>query len=201
MKLIFRWFLRIAGWSLIEKPLPTVNVNKAIGIFAPHTSNWDFVTMIMANFAWGLKVRFLGKHSLFAWPFGWFFRALGGMPVVRHESHNIVDQVVDLIESNDKILLALSPEGTRSYTPYWKTGFYHIAERSGLPIVMFYLDNKTRTIGFSDLFYVTGNIDADMKKIGDYFSDKIGYYPEKTSLVQTKKQYKLSERENANKND
>ena len=187
MNTIFGWLLRISGWTLVNKPLPTID--RAIMIFAPHTSNWDFVTMIMAKFAWNIKVRFLGKHTLFYWPYGWFFRSLGGMPVVRHKHHNVVGQVIELIENNEKIYLALAPEGTRSFTPYWKTGFYHIAERSGLPIFMFYLDNKTRTIGFSDPFVVTGNIDADMEIIREYYADKVGYNPDQTSLVQTKKRY------------
>ena len=187
MNTIFGWLLRISGWTLVNKPLPTID--RAIMIFAPHTSNWDFVTMIMAKFAWNNKVRFLGKHTLFYWPYGWFFRSLGGMPVVRHKHHNVVGQVIELIENNEKIYLALAPEGTRSFTPYWKTGFYHIAERSGLPIFMFYLDNKTRTIGFSDPFVVTGNIDADMEIIREYYADKVGYNPDQTSLVQTKKRY------------
>jgi len=182
------------GWKITEKPLPSVN--KAVLIFAPHTSNWDFVTMVMAKFAWGFKVRYLGKHSLFYWPYGWFFRALGGMPVVRHEHNNVVGQVADLIDENEQMWLALAPEGTRGFTPYWKTGFYHIAERCNLPIVMFYLDTKTRTIGFSDVLEVSGDIDKDMTVIRDFFTDKVGYNPENTSLIQTKKQYKLSQRQN-----
>lgn len=192
MKLICRWLLRISGWTLTDKSLP--DAKKIICIFAPHTSNWDFVVMIIAKFAFGIKVRFLGKHSLFIWPFGWFFRALGGMPVVRHNNYNVVAQVVELLESNETILLALAPEGTRSYKPYWKTGFYHIAEKADLPLLMFYLDNKTRTIGFGELFKVTGDIDADMEVFRDFYKHKEGFNPQQTSLIQTKKYYKLSER-------
>jgi len=101
----------------------------------------------------------------------------------------VVDQVVDLIDENENIYLALAPEGTRSFKPYWKTGFYHIAKRSGVPIVMFYMDLKTRTVGFSDLFYVSDDIDADMLKIKEFYSDKEGYNPENASTVQTKQQY------------
>ncbi|MFT5453251.1 MAG: 1-acyl-sn-glycerol-3-phosphate acyltransferase [Enterobacterales bacterium] len=198
MKGLCRWLLGLRGWDLSTKPLPLID--KAIVIFAPHTSNWDFVTMVMAKFAMGVQVRYLGKHSLFYWPTGWFFRSLGGMPVVRHEHNNVVGNIVDLIESNEKIWLALAPEGTRSFTPYWKSGFYHIAERSNLPILMFYLDVKSKTIGFSDLFHVTGNIEDDMLKIRDYYSDKEGYKPHQTSTIQTKKQYKLLEKTNAKHN-
>ncbi len=193
LKLIFKLYLKMAGWRLIKRPLPTMS--KAILIFAPHTSNWDFMTMISVKFAYGIKVRFLGKHSLFQWPYGWLFRSLGGLPVVRHQHNNVVGQVADLIKQNDHIWLALAPEGTRSFTPFWKTGFYHIAERAELPIIMFYLDTKTRTVGFTDPFELTGDIDADMDEFKAFYADKIGYKPEQTSIVQTKKQYKLSERD------
>jgi len=196
MKFIFTWLLGLSGWTLIDKPLP--EVKRAICLFAPHTSNWDFVVMVAAKFAWGMKVRYLGKHSLFKWPYGWFFKALGGIPVVRNRQDNLVGQVVDLIASEENILLAIAPEGTRSYTPYWKTGFYHIAERSELPLVLFYLDNKTKTIGFSDVFIVTGDLVADMQKISEFYADKESFYPDKTSLVQTRKQYQLAEKANDN---
>jgi len=194
MKFICRWLLSLRGWKIPDKPLP--KVKKAILIFAPHTSNWDFVTMVMAKFALGVKVRYLGKHTLFYWPYGWFFRSLGGMPVVRHRHDNMVGQVVDLIDDNENIWLVLAPEGTRSYTPYWKSGFYHIASRSDLPIIMFYLDNKTRTIGHSEAMEVSGNIEQDMQIIADYYTQFEGYNPEQTSLIQTKKQYKLAENNN-----
>ena len=198
MKLLFRWALRLRGWKLSDKPFPMDK--KAVVIFAPHTSNWDFVTMVMAKFAYGIKVRYLGKHTLFAKPFGWLFRALGGLPVARHKNSDIVGQVVQLIEENEQIYLALSPEGTRKYTPYWKTGFYHIAQRAQIPLVMFYLDTKTRTIGFSDLFNISGDIDADMAKFKAYYADKVGYNPEQTSLIQTK-QYYLQSRKTRDDNN
>jgi len=195
MKLIAALYLQLTGWKIIDKKLPMVD--KAILIFAPHTSNWDFMTMMMAKFYWRLKVRYLGKHTLFRWPCGWFFKALGGIPVVRHENNNVVGQVAKMIDDNEHILLAIAPEGTRRFTPFWKTGFYHIAKHANLPIIMFYLDASTRTIGFSDLFQVSGDLNADMKKFSDFFADKKGYNPEQTSIVQTKKQYKLSEKSDA----
>ncbi|PCJ50685.1 MAG: acyltransferase [Gammaproteobacteria bacterium] len=198
MKYLCKWLLGLRGWKLTDTPLPVID--KAILIFAPHTSNWDFVTMVMAKFALGIKVRYLGKHTLFYWPYGWFFRALGGMPVKRHEHNNVVGSVVELIENNDVIWLALAPEGTRSYTAYWKSGFYHIAERSSLPIIMFYLDIRTKSIGFSDLFEVSGNIEEDMAKFSQYYSEFEGYNPQQSSIIQTKKQYKLSGKSHADKN-
>jgi len=199
VKLLFRGLLSLRGWKLSDKPLPLDN--KAVIIFAHHTSNWDFTTMIMAKFAYGLKVRYLGKHTLFSKPFGWFFRALGGLPVIRNKNCDVVSQVVQLFEENEQLYLALSPEGTRRFLPYWKTGFYHIAQRAKVPIMMFYLDTKTRTIGFSDLFHICGDINADMAKFREYYADIEGYHPEKANVVQTKQQYLQSRKNNSdNKN-
>ena len=148
--------------------------------------------MLSAKFAYGIKVRYLGKHSLFKPPFGWFFRSIGGIPVVRHEKHNVVDQVVDLIRDEDEILLALSPEGTRSFTDYWRSGFYHIAEKANLPILMFFLDTRTKTIGYSEPFNPTGDLDADMATFRAFYADKVGYRPELTSTIQSKAEYSAS---------
>ena len=188
----FKFIQKLTRWKLATPEAP--QIDKAVGIFAHHTSNWDFFTMLVAKFAWNIKVRYLGKHSLFKPPFGWFFRSLGGIPVVRHENQDTVGQVADLMIESEKMLLALSPEGTRSFTNYWKTGFYHIAHRSQVPIIMFYLDTKTRTIGYSEPFHVTGDIEADFKVFDEYFMDKVGYIPEKQSLVQTKSQYLESQK-------
>ncbi len=174
---------------------------KALLIFAHHTSNWDFPTMLLAKFAWGLKVRYLGKHTLFNPLTGWFFKAFGGIPVYRDKNNDVVGQIVQLIKESDSIYLALSPEGTRSYKPYWKTGFYHIAQRSNIPIVMFYLDQKTRTIGYSDIFYLSSDIDADMMKIKQFYTDKHGYKQDNASLIQTKEQYLNVKETNIDGND
>ena len=177
----------MTGWRLVRDQIPVLD--KAVLIFAPHTSNWDFVIMLIAKFSYDIKVRYLGKHSLFYWPYGWFFRALGGMPVNRSHSHNLVDQVVAMMDREQKILLALAPEGTRSYTPYWKTGFYHIAWRSKVPIVMFYLNTTDKTIDYSEPLYPTGHIDEDFDIIADFYRGKTGFKPELASPVQTKHMY------------
>ena len=184
---IFRSFLKLFNWKLQHDTVP--DYGKAVLIFAPHTSNWDFVTMLCAKFAWNLQVRYLGKHTLFKPPIGWFFRSLGGIPVERSEAHNMVEYVSDIMNKEDKCILALSPEGTRSYTDYWKTGFYHIAHRVQVPIVMFYLDTDTRLIGYSEPLKTTGDIEEDFKYFAAFYSDKKGFIPEYKSIVQTKQAY------------
>jgi len=196
IKRFFRFLLKLRGWQVADNGDPALD--KAILIFAPHTSNWDFPIMLMAKFAWGFPVRYLGKHTLFQWPIGWFFRALGGMPVERSKAHNMVDQVVMMVEREQKIYLALAPEGTRSYTDYWKTGFYHIAQRTKLPILMYYMDTTSKTIGRSEPLYTTDDINADFEIIADFYKDKRGYLPELTSIVQTKAQYIANKRAESN---
>lgn len=163
--------LKLLGWTLVGD-LP--QVKKSVIIFAPHTSNWDFVLMLMVRFCFKMDLAFLGKHTLFKAPFGWFFKVLGGIPIERSTKSNVVEQVVAEINRRDSIQLALAPEGTRSKKPFWKSGFYHIAVQAGVPIVFTFLDAKTRTIGVGDLIQPTGDIALDMDKIRDYYKDKLG---------------------------
>lgn len=187
LSVIFLWIQKLTGWRLVQDNKPTLK--KAVLIFAPHTSNWDFVTMLIAKFAWDIQVRYLGKHTLFKPPFGWFFRSLGGIPVERSQAHNMVNQVVEIMNNEDECFLALAPEGTRSYTDYWKTGFYHIANHANVPIVMFYLDTKSKSIGYSEPLQPSGDIEADFKIIADFYGDKTGYKPANHSLIQTREAY------------
>ena len=101
----------------------------------------------------------------------------------------MVDQVSKIMNSEEHCLLALAPEGTRSYTEYWNTGFYHIAHRVNVPIVMFYLDTTTRLIGYTEPFDTTGDIEEDFKHIAAFYADKTGFIPEYKSIVQTKQAY------------
>jgi len=181
MKTIMRALLRLFGWKLVGE-LP--QIKKYVVIFAPHTSNWDFVFMLMVRFSFKMDVAFLGKHTLFKPPFGWFFKGLGGIPIERSTKSNIVEQVVSEINNRDAIQLALAPEGTRSKKPFWKSGFYHIAVQAGVPIVFTFLDAKTWTIGVGDLIQPTGNIKLDMDKIRDFYKDKLGIKPELASDIQ-----------------
>ncbi len=176
-----RTLLRLLGWKLVgEMP----KEKKAVFIFAPHTSNWDFVIMMMARFCYKMKPAYLGKHTLFKPPFGWIFKMLGGIPVERSSSNNVVDQVVEIIKERDEIALALAPEGTRSKTKKWKSGFYHIALKARVPLVMAFLDTKTRTLGMTDSIMLSGDKEKDMDSIRSFYQDKIGFKPELASDIQ-----------------
>ena len=135
--------LAIGGWR-IEGQFP--DRAKMVAIVAPHTSNWDFIVGISAVWALGLRVRFLGKHTLFHPPLGWFMRWFGGIPVNRAAPQGLVPQAVDAIASADAIFLAITPAGTRSSTRPWKSGFYHIAHAARVPILPVAFDGAQHTI-------------------------------------------------------
>jgi len=152
-------------------------------IAAPHTSNWDMPHMIAFAWYYGVEVRWLGKHQIFRWPFGGLMRALGGVPVIRERRTNMVDAmakaVVDTEVKGDRPLgLVIPAEGTRGYTDYWKSGFYHIARKAGVPIVLSYLDYSTGTGGFGPIIHPTGDIPADMDRIRAYYEGRKGRCPE-----------------------
>lgn len=144
-------------------------VSKMVAIAAPHTSNWDFVVFLGVIFKLGLGVRFLGKHSLFRWPFGFLMRSIGGMPVDRTRSDGVVEQVVSRFLETDKMILCLSPEGTRKKVVRWKTGFHRIAHGAGVPILLVALDYKTRMVDFGPLFHPGDDLDGDMEKLHQYY--------------------------------
>jgi len=175
------WLLKRLGWSLVGV---VPSVPQCVIIFAPHTSNWDFPIMYLTKIAMGVKVNFLGKHQLFRWPFGWFFRALGGIPVVRNENHNVVVDSIRAFKDNAQLLLALAPEGTRSKTDHWRTGFYHIAVGANVPLQLAFLDCRTRSLGLGPLLQLTGEIQTDFARFRQFYQDKQGFLPELTSTIQ-----------------
>ena len=179
-----KWTLTALGWE-IHADFP--DLRKYVVIAAPHTSNWDFPLGIMAIRAIRLDVSWIGKHTIFRWPFGWFFRWLGGTPVDRGHSEDLIQQMTDLFNRSDRLIFALAPEGTRRKTDHWKTGFYHIATAANVPIALGYLDFGRKQVGVTKTFMPSGDIEADFQLIREYYQDKIGKNPENTSLIQVKK--------------
>jgi len=170
-------FLKIAGWKVVGH---VPQQKKLVILGAPHTSNWDFPIFLSAAAYLGLRVNYLGKHSLFEGPFAWFFRYLGGIPVDRKgpAAKDIVEQVVAQIKIRDQIWLGIAPEGTRTKVEKWKTGFHRIASAAGVPVAIIYLDAKTKTVGFGPTFDLTDDLDADMAMIQDFYASKTGVNPE-----------------------
>jgi 1-acyl-sn-glycerol-3-phosphate acyltransferase len=172
---LWRAILRLMGWR-IEANLPATP--KFVLVIAPHTSNWDFVIGLLASYAIGIpKPRWVGKDSLFKPPLGWIMRALGGIPVDRSVRQNFVDQVAARFAAEDTMILAIAPEGTRSHTDYWRSGFYYIAHSARVPIVLAYLDFARKVAGIGPIIQPTGDIHADFATIRAFYSTIQGKYP------------------------
>jgi len=178
MRFLWKSYLKIFGWNT-SLTFPYHHLGKYVLIIAPHTSNWDFIIGLAYRSLLGLNhVRFLGKKELFAFPFAYFFRMLGGIPVDRHHSSHMVDDVVKFFEYNSAFALALSPEGTRSRVEKLRTGFYYIATKAKVPIVMVGLDWKNRTLIFGRPFLAEEQ-SKDFDHIVKFYRPVYGKYPEK----------------------
>jgi 1-acyl-sn-glycerol-3-phosphate acyltransferase len=176
-----KWLLKLLGWSAhAEFP----ESKKYIVVAAPHTSNWDFPLGILASQALNMHASWIGKHTIFRWPFGWFFRALGGTPVNRSQKADLIKQIADLFTQTDELAMALAPEGTRSKTDHWKTGFWHIAKAANVPIALAYLDFGKKQVGFGGSFYPGDSIEEDFERIREFYKDRRGKNPANESLIQ-----------------
>lgn len=162
-------FLRATGWKL-DGQLPA-DQPKCVLIAAPHTSNWDLPYTLMVAFALRLNIYWMGKQQLFRGPWGPVMRWLGGIAVDRSQSTNLVSASASAIRAADGAMcLVVPPEGTRSKTRQWKTGFYWIAHEAGVPIVMAYMDYPRKLSGLGPVFQPTGNVDADMAAIKAWYA-------------------------------
>ena len=170
-------YLKLAGWE-VKGGLPP-HAAKSVLIAAPHTSNWDLPYTLMVAFALRLNVYWMGKESLFKPPFRGVMMWLGGIPVRRESSNNLVTASAEAIKAADGPLqLIVPPEGTRSKARYWKTGFYHIAAGAQVPIVMAYLDYSRKLGGLGPVFVPTGDMDADMERIKTFYAQFKGKNPD-----------------------
>ena len=176
MHWLSRMALRLTGWRVVGGA-PTVP--KYVLIAAPHTSNWDFPVALMVCFALRLRVYWMGKDSLFPPLVGGVMRWLGGIPVNRARSGNLVQATVDAYNSNARLIVIVPPEGTRSKVTQWKTGFYYIAQGAGVPIALGYLDFRKKEAGLSRMFQPSGDIAADMVEIQAFYAGITGKNPGK----------------------
>ncbi|MBN1613066.1 MAG: lysophospholipid acyltransferase family protein [Deltaproteobacteria bacterium] len=165
---LFRW--RLEG----ETKLPA----KFVFIAAPHTSNWDLPHMLATAYVLQVRISWLGKHTLFTGFLGRILEALGGIPIDRRTPKNMVDQIANQFNRASNLILAVPPEGTRGKTEYWKSGFYHIALRAGVPIGFGFLDYGRRCCGIGGFLNPTGDIRGDMGKIRDFYTNMTGKYPD-----------------------
>jgi 1-acyl-sn-glycerol-3-phosphate acyltransferase len=172
--------LRAAGWELVGR-LP--DFPRLVVIFAPHTSNWDFVLLLLVRSAFGARVHYLAKNTLFRFPYGWFFRLTGGIPVDRGQHHHLVANLARRFAEQPELWLAIAPEGTRTRTDHWRSGFYRIALAANVPVLCAFIDKSRKQCGVGDLLELSGDLDADLAKIRAFYADKRGIHPERESEI------------------
>lgn len=179
-----RWLahlvLRLLGWRF-EGEVPPYP--KFIAVGAPHTSNWDFVLFLAALHHFGLRARFLAKRGLFKWPFGYLFRALGGIPVGGPEPGGTVPDAVAEFDRSEEMALVVAPEGARRWVPHWRTGFLAIAEAAEVPIVLAGLDFPSRTVTVGPVIHYEGDPASVMAAARDFYEDKRGLHPDQEGSV------------------
>ncbi len=167
--------LGLLGWTRhVEDEVP----ERAVIIAAPHTSNWDFFFLLLFAWSFGVRLSFVGKHTLFRGPMGPVMRLFGGVPVDRSKPGGLVGQLANEIARAPRIGLVIPAEGSRSRRDYWKSGFYRIAEVSGVPISLSFLDYERKVGGFGPCFAPTGDLKRDMDRIRAFYADKKGLNPE-----------------------
>lgn len=172
------FFLKRLGWEKVG-PLPAQT--KYVLIVAPHTSNWDVFYGVMLAFALKLDARFMAKKELFRWPFGPIVEWLGGIAIDRSLSNHAVSRMIKEFNEHQNFILPIAPEGTRHKVTHWKSGFYHIATGTHVPIQLAFIDYGSKTGGAGPLMYPSGNIDHDMIIIRDFYLTIKGKHSDQTS--------------------
>ncbi len=169
-----RAFLRVTGWRC-HGEAPS---RRCVIIAAPHTSNWDLLWMLAFGWSFGLRPRFMMKHTVFVGPAGWLFRRLGGIAIDRRRTGGVVKQMGTEFAGAEQLHLVIPPEGTRGRRDYWKSGFYHIAREARVPVSLTFLDYGRREAGFGPEIELTGDMTSDMDRIRAFYADKRGLRPE-----------------------
>lgn len=172
-----KFVFKKAGWKY-EGGMPP-GVKKCVLVAAPHTSNWDFVVArLVFNFL-GANVRMLIKKEAFFWPFGYWLKKMGGIPIDRSKKNNSVDQIAKLFEEHDELIILFTPEGTRKRAEKWKRGFYFASEAANVPIVLGYVDYPSKTGGIHpEVFEKSGNMEADIERVKSFYKQYRGLHPE-----------------------
>lgn len=178
---IARLLLKLGGWTAVGR---VPDVHKAVIIGAPHTSNWDGFWALVFITAIGLDVKFFVKNAMFWFPLGALLRSFGGIPLDRKNARSSVTEAIAEFDRNERVYFGLAPEGTRSKTAGWKSGFYRIAEGAGVPVVLAFFDYRNKRLGLGPMLTLTGDKDADMAIIRSFYESVEGHCPEKASPVE-----------------
>lgn len=168
-------FERLLGWKIRGSFDP--KIKKAVVIVVPHTSWHDFYIGAFARRILGTQINYIAKKELFHWPYGWYFRWMGGTPLDRTPGQNKVEAIAEMFDEKDEFRLALSPEGTRKKVLKWKTGYYYIALAAKVPIIPVAFDYSKKQVVINNPFYPTGNIGDDTKKLKAIYKGVVGKNP------------------------
>ncbi|MEJ6791598.1 MAG: 1-acyl-sn-glycerol-3-phosphate acyltransferase [Lacinutrix sp.] len=172
-------YFKLLGWKIVGNiNFSKDTIKKSVIIAVPHTSWHDFYIGVLLRKTAGVKTNFVGKKELFKWPFGLYFRSIGGRALDRTSGQNKVKAIAKLFETDDEFRLTLAPEGKRKKVEEWKTGFYYIAKTANVPIIMFTLDFKNKQNTISEPFYPTDNVEEDFKFMHAFYKGVIGKKPE-----------------------
>ena len=177
----WKFILKVFGWEFEGGFRP--EMNRCVVIEAPHTSGWDFILGRIGIWILGLNGRFLIKKEFFRFPLGYPLKKLGGLPVDRGNRNNdIVGQVAEYFSKYEQFTIVITPEGTRKYTKHWKRGFYEIAVRANVPIVLSFIDYGRKRCGVMETFYPTGDYNSDIKAIQERYKDVIARHPKQFNM-------------------
>ena len=181
-----RLVLKITGWKVSgELPIEP----RSVIIAAPHTSNWDFVFLIAATSALGVRIHWLGKDSLFNHPLGFIMHWLGGIPVNRSKRTRLVSQIAERFQTQASLHLVIPPAGTRAHTDRWRSGFYHIAQSANVPVIFGFLDYPKKLAGISQAMPLSGRLKEDMDRIRVFYADKVGKFPDMSSTIRLEEEF------------
>jgi 1-acyl-sn-glycerol-3-phosphate acyltransferase len=177
--------LRWAGWQIYFDGFPCL---QGVMVGYPHTSNWDFILMVMVKWATGLQVKFLAKDSLFRYPiFSPWLRSLGGVAIDRSAANGVVGQLVELLRqyknSQQYFWIGLAPEGTRRLTPGWKSGFYQVALQAEVPLCLLRIDWGHKTVDFRQVLSLSGHMQNDYVQMAQAFEGVQGFHPQQASPI------------------
>ena len=199
-KVLGRIVLGLMGWR-VATPGPTEP--KGIILLAPHTSNWDVPVFLSGAAIMDVQLRWTIKDAWFFWPMSWFFSFFGAIPIDRSKSNNVVDQTVEALNNADYLYIGIPPEGTRGFRPYWKSGFYWIARKANVPLLLGFMCRTTKTCGVAGVYHTTGDVEKDMKFLADFYSQKGGWIPENfsTPVLRSTEDPSKQQGENAPENE
>ncbi len=173
---IASFIYRLCGWKAVGE-IPA-DIKKYVIIAAPHTSNWDFFYGQLFFLMKGIPIKFFIKKEWYFFPFKYLIDWLGGIPVNRNKNQNLTDQIAEQFKLHEELVVMIPVEGTRKYNPNWKKGFYYIAQKANVPVIMGYIDYENKIGGIGPVFYITNDVEKDIETLKSFYRNIKGKYPE-----------------------